>query len=115
MTQATWRLRLGRSWFKTILGKKFMRPHLNQWLGTVMHTCHPKLQEAEIRMVMVPDQPRPKKKQYARPKTAELAITETAGSINGRTEIYASLDKKKDSIPKVTRANRTGGVVHSSA
>jgi hypothetical protein len=61
MTQATWRLRLGRSWFKTILGKKFMRPHLNQWLGTVMHTCHPKLQEAEIRMVMVPDQPRPKK------------------------------------------------------
>jgi hypothetical protein len=38
-----------------------MRPHLNQWLGTVMHTCHPKLQEAEIRMVMVPDQPRPKK------------------------------------------------------
>jgi hypothetical protein len=24
-------------------GKKFVRPHLNQWLGKVVHACHPSL------------------------------------------------------------------------
>jgi hypothetical protein len=37
------RLRMGRSQFKGSLGKKLVRPHLNQQLGMVSHTYHPKL------------------------------------------------------------------------
>jgi hypothetical protein len=29
-------------WSKTSLGKKFLRPHLNQWLGVVAYTFYPR-------------------------------------------------------------------------
>jgi hypothetical protein len=32
---------MGGSQFRGQLGKKFARPHLKQWLGVVMHACHP--------------------------------------------------------------------------
>jgi hypothetical protein len=35
----TWEAEVRTSWFK--VGKKFIRPHPNQWLGTGAHICHP--------------------------------------------------------------------------
>jgi hypothetical protein len=29
------------SQFEASLGKKFVKPHLNQWLGVVAHACYP--------------------------------------------------------------------------
>jgi hypothetical protein len=34
---------LGGSLFEASLGKKFARPHLNQQMNAMVHTCHPKL------------------------------------------------------------------------
>jgi hypothetical protein len=36
-------LRWEGSWFVASLGKKLVRPHLNQELGSVMCACHPKI------------------------------------------------------------------------
>jgi hypothetical protein len=35
----------GELQFKGSLGKKFLRPYLNQYLGTVACACHPKLKQ----------------------------------------------------------------------
>jgi hypothetical protein len=37
---ANWDTEIGGLQFEAIPGKKFMRPLLNQCLGTVVHTCH---------------------------------------------------------------------------
>jgi hypothetical protein len=35
------RRRSGGLWLKASLGRKFWKPHLNQWLGAMVHTYHP--------------------------------------------------------------------------
>jgi hypothetical protein len=40
---ATWETKIGRIVVEGLPGKTFARPNLNQWLGAVVHSCHPKL------------------------------------------------------------------------
>jgi hypothetical protein len=42
---ATQRWRSEELWFQVGLGKKFSRPCLNQWLGTMVLACHPSYPE----------------------------------------------------------------------
>jgi hypothetical protein len=44
---------LGRLQFKASLGKKFIKPHLNQWLGTIAHTVIPATQGSMNRKITV--------------------------------------------------------------
>jgi hypothetical protein len=39
-----WEVEIRRE-FEASLGKKFLRTHLNQWLCTVVFTCHPSYME----------------------------------------------------------------------
>jgi hypothetical protein len=38
---ATWEAEIRRMQLKVSLGKKYSRPHLNQYLGVVTCACHP--------------------------------------------------------------------------
>jgi hypothetical protein len=38
---STWEETVGGLWFKASPGKKFTRPHFNQWLGEVAQAYHP--------------------------------------------------------------------------
>jgi hypothetical protein len=47
------RQRLGGSWYKVSLGKKLVRPYLNQYPGVVVCTCHPTFTGTIKKRIMV--------------------------------------------------------------
>jgi hypothetical protein len=51
---------LGESQFEARVGRKFMRPHLNQKLSVVMCPSLQAMKEAYIRRIKASGQPRPK-------------------------------------------------------
>jgi hypothetical protein len=79
----------------------------------------PAMQEAKIWRIMVPGQPRQKNLQNPISTEKNWArwhmpvILAMARSINRRTEVQASLGKKRDPISNTTRAKSTGGMTQT--